>query len=280
MGIFRGGRRRQIPHPGKNGLGGLPPNLQTKSSALENYKGQQRAYQSRKREDEYYQHGTLKLCIETTRPLRRVATQQRYDDAYNQQKMWGKEEKTGNPFPGPYFSPSPAGDIHNPAERQNNYTRHEQPDPLHSRTIGRFRYSRKITVAGRSTISAVKPTSVGSFGRGGANALQARTSQRVDADAARALAAYKDFLTLWKDACSPNFLVDKRNSWSYCPNTLGDRNGRQTKIPAATYASGVADHECAMGLRSFQRPIGPRETCRIAETGVHHRADDAQRSCS
>jgi serine/threonine protein kinase len=37
-----------------------------------------------------------------------------------------------------------------------------------------------------------------------ANALQARTSQGADADAARvrALAAYKDFLTLWKDADS------------------------------------------------------------------------------
>jgi len=35
-----------------------------------------------------------------------------------------------------------------------------------------------------------------------ANALAARTSQGADADAARvrALAAYKDFLTLWKDA--------------------------------------------------------------------------------
>jgi hypothetical protein len=35
-----------------------------------------------------------------------------------------------------------------------------------------------------------------------ANALQARTSQGADADAARvrALDAYKDFLTLWKDA--------------------------------------------------------------------------------
>jgi eukaryotic-like serine/threonine-protein kinase len=35
-----------------------------------------------------------------------------------------------------------------------------------------------------------------------ANALQARTSQGADADAARsrALAAYKGFLTLWKDA--------------------------------------------------------------------------------
>ena len=37
-----------------------------------------------------------------------------------------------------------------------------------------------------------------------ANALQSRTMQGADADAARvrALAAYKDFLTLWKDADS------------------------------------------------------------------------------
>jgi hypothetical protein len=37
-----------------------------------------------------------------------------------------------------------------------------------------------------------------------ANALQARTSHGADADAARvrALAAYKNFLTLWKDADS------------------------------------------------------------------------------
>jgi hypothetical protein len=35
-----------------------------------------------------------------------------------------------------------------------------------------------------------------------ANALESRTAQGADADAARvrALAAYKDFLTLWKDA--------------------------------------------------------------------------------
>jgi hypothetical protein len=35
-----------------------------------------------------------------------------------------------------------------------------------------------------------------------ANVLQARTSQGADADVARvrALAAYKDFLALWKDA--------------------------------------------------------------------------------
>ena len=40
------------------------------------------------------------------------------------------------------------------------------------------------------------------LGAARANALQARTSQGADADAARvrALAAYKDFLALWKDA--------------------------------------------------------------------------------
>jgi len=40
------------------------------------------------------------------------------------------------------------------------------------------------------------------LGMARANALEAKTSQGADADAARvrALAAYKDFLTLWKDA--------------------------------------------------------------------------------
>ena len=40
------------------------------------------------------------------------------------------------------------------------------------------------------------------LGKARANALQAKTSQGADADAARvrALAAYKEFLTLWKDA--------------------------------------------------------------------------------
>jgi hypothetical protein len=52
----------------------LQPNLHTTSSAFENSKGQQRAYQSWKREYEYYKHGTNKLCIETVRPLRWVAT--------------------------------------------------------------------------------------------------------------------------------------------------------------------------------------------------------------
>jgi eukaryotic-like serine/threonine-protein kinase len=49
-----------------------------------------------------------------------------------------------------------------------------------------------------------------------ANALQARTSQGVDADAARvrALAAYKDFLTLWKDA-DPDIPILKQAKAEY-----------------------------------------------------------------
>ena len=49
-----------------------------------------------------------------------------------------------------------------------------------------------------------------------ANALQARTAQRADADAARvrALAAYKDFLTLWKDA-DPDIPILKQAKTEY-----------------------------------------------------------------
>jgi len=49
-----------------------------------------------------------------------------------------------------------------------------------------------------------------------ANALQSRTSQAVDADAARvrALAAYKDFLTLWKDA-DPDIPILKQAKAEY-----------------------------------------------------------------
>jgi serine/threonine protein kinase/tetratricopeptide (TPR) repeat protein len=49
-----------------------------------------------------------------------------------------------------------------------------------------------------------------------ANALQSRTSQGVDADAARvrALAAYKDFLTLWKDA-DPDIPILKKAKAEY-----------------------------------------------------------------
>ncbi len=49
-----------------------------------------------------------------------------------------------------------------------------------------------------------------------ANALQSRTSQAADADAARtrALAAYKDFLTLWKDA-DPDIPIYKQAKAEY-----------------------------------------------------------------
>ena len=49
-----------------------------------------------------------------------------------------------------------------------------------------------------------------------ANALRAKTSRRADADAARvrALAAYKDFLTLWKDA-DPDIPILKQAKAEY-----------------------------------------------------------------
>jgi hypothetical protein len=49
-----------------------------------------------------------------------------------------------------------------------------------------------------------------------ANALQSRTSPRADADAARvrALAAYKDFFTLWKDA-DPDIPILKEANAEY-----------------------------------------------------------------
>ena len=51
-----------------------------------------------------------------------------------------------------------------------------------------------------------------------ANAFQARTSQGADADAARvrALAAYKDFLSLWKDADpDPDITILKQANAEY-----------------------------------------------------------------
>jgi hypothetical protein len=49
-----------------------------------------------------------------------------------------------------------------------------------------------------------------------ANALQAKTSQGADSDAARvrALEAYKDFLTLWKDA-DPDIRILKEAKAEY-----------------------------------------------------------------
>jgi eukaryotic-like serine/threonine-protein kinase len=54
------------------------------------------------------------------------------------------------------------------------------------------------------------------LGAARANALQARTSQGADADAARvrALAAYKDFLALWKDA-DPDIPILKQAKEEY-----------------------------------------------------------------
>jgi len=54
------------------------------------------------------------------------------------------------------------------------------------------------------------------LGVGRANALQSKTSQGADADAARvrALAAYKDFLTLWKDA-DPDIPILKQAKAEY-----------------------------------------------------------------
>jgi len=54
-----------------------------------------------------------------------------------------------------------------------------------------------------------------------ANALQAKTSQGADADAARvrALAAYKDFLTLWKDA-DPDIPILKQANAEYAKGVL------------------------------------------------------------
>jgi hypothetical protein len=54
------------------------------------------------------------------------------------------------------------------------------------------------------------------LGMARANALEAKTSQGMDADAARvrALAAYKDFLTLWKDA-DPDIPILKQAKAEY-----------------------------------------------------------------
>jgi len=57
---------------------------------------------------------------------------------------------------------------------------------------------------------------LGHLGVARANALQVRTSQGADADAARvrALAAYKDFLTLWKDG-DPEISILKQAKAEY-----------------------------------------------------------------
>ena len=68
----------------------------------------------------------------------------------------------------------------------------------------------------RDPSGIVWPGALAHLGLARANALQARTSQGADADAARvrALAAYKDFLTLWKDA-DPNIPILKQAKAEY-----------------------------------------------------------------
>ena len=86
-----------------------------------------------------------------------------------------------------------------------------------------------------------------------ANALQARTSQGADADAARsrALAAYKEFLTLWKDA-DPDIPILKEAKAEYAKilvtgGTVGNAStGRKCvdmiPIAASTVDAGDAGH--------------------------------------
>jgi eukaryotic-like serine/threonine-protein kinase len=68
-----------------------------------------------------------------------------------------------------------------------------------------------------------------------ANALQARTSQGADADAARvrALAAYQDFLTLWKDA-DPDIPVLKQAKAEYARRVLSSTLSGRVKVPLAS----------------------------------------------
>jgi tetratricopeptide (TPR) repeat protein len=67
-----------------------------------------------------------------------------------------------------------------------------------------------------------------------ANALEARTSQATDADAnrVRALAAYKDFFTLWKDA-DPDIPVLKQAKAEYAKCVLSSASSGRVKVPQA-----------------------------------------------
>jgi len=84
-----------------------------------------------------------------------------------------------------------------------------------------------------------------------ANALQARTSHGADADAARvrALAAYKDFLTLWKDADSELLVLIASNAeyaklqWfllKFCDQVLStpDKSGNRVRREKVVVHSG------------------------------------------
>ena len=55
-------------------------------------------------------------------------------------KCGARRRRVAIRFLSPIFRQARQARLHNPAEHQNNYTRQEQPDPLHSHTIGRFLY--------------------------------------------------------------------------------------------------------------------------------------------
>jgi len=67
-----------------------------------------------------------------------------------------------------------------------------------------------------------------------ANALQARTLQGTESDAARvrAFAAYKDFLTLWKDA-DPDIPILKQAKAEYAKRVLSSTSSGRVKVPQA-----------------------------------------------
>jgi eukaryotic-like serine/threonine-protein kinase len=67
-----------------------------------------------------------------------------------------------------------------------------------------------------------------------ANALQSKTSQGADADAARvrALAAYEDFLTLWKDA-DLDIPILKQAKAEYAKCALSSTSSRRVQVPLA-----------------------------------------------
>ena len=71
-----------------------------------------------------------------------------------------------------------------------------------------------------------------------ANALRARTSQGADADAAlvRALAAYKDFLTHWKDA-DPDIPILKQAKAEYAKCMLSSALSRRDESPSGAQAA-------------------------------------------
>jgi hypothetical protein len=73
-----------------------------------------------------------------------------------------------------------------------------------------------------------------------ANALQAKNSTGADADAARvrALAAYKDFLTLWKDA-DPDIPIYKQAKAEYARAFNESTRNSETRVSAPSHRVNV-----------------------------------------